>query len=482
MDHGIDLGRIKKGQAGAYVQVVARTKDLRLSSCARCSDLKSEGNRTLFSIKLLQLRGSHFSKTSVRLRNMRPHFCLLATAVLLTISSSSHAVDWAGWRGPSGDGISTEKGFPTRWSASENIKWKALCPPGHASPIVVGDKVFTAAYDAENEERLLLCFARDSGAELWRRAVVKASPERLHTENSRASSTPSCDGEKVYCSFLDGREPVIAAYTVGGEQVWSVRPGFFSSVHGFCSTPILWKDKVIVNCDHDGPGYIVALSRKDGRELWRIERPNRTRSYVAPLLREIDGRMQMVLSGSKCIASYDPETGETLWTMDGPTDQFVASMVYGAKTNLFYMTGGFPDHHVMGIKPDGRGNVTKTHLAWHYNPPSAVGVSYVPSPIVEGDWLLLNDDRGFAHAFDSRTGEVVWSERFGRQHASLVSSGGLVYFLNDAGECRVVNPAEKFALIATNALGEASYASPALSEGQIFMRTDKHLWCIGERR
>ena len=412
----------------------------------------------------------------------RPFFAALAAFCLLAPLSSAHSADWAVWRGPTGDGVSTEKEFPLRWSATENVTWKTPCPPGHASPVVFGDKVFTAAYDAGTEARMLLCFARQTGAELWRRTVLKASPERVHTENSRASSTPACDGEKVYCSFLDGREPVIAAYTLEGEPAWSVRPGLFSSVHGYCSTPVLWKDKVIVNCDHDGPGYIVALSRKDGRELWRIARPNRTRSYVAPLLREVNGQTQMVLSGSKCIASYDPETGALLWIIDGPTDQFVASLVYSTTHNLFYMTGGFPKHHVMAIKPDGKGNVSASHVAWHHNPPSAIGVSYVPSPILEENWLLLTDDRGFAHAFNATTGQVVWNERFGRQHASLVSAGGLVYFLNDAGECRVVRPADKFAVLATNALGENSYASPALSDGQIFLRTDKHLWCVGTRK
>ena len=405
-----------------------------------------------------------------------------ACGISLLFSGAGRASDWPAWRGPRGDGSSEEKGFPIRWSATENIRWKTACPPGHASPIVVGEQIFTAGYDAETGGRDLLAFERASGALQWRKTVIQSGAERIHSENSRASSTPASDGKHVYCAFLDGREPVVSAYTLAGEKVWSVRPGLFSSVHGFCSTPILWKGKVIVNCDHDGPGYIVALAADDGRELWRIERPNRTRSYVAPLLREAGGRMQLVLSGSKCVAGYDPDTGELLWIIDGPTEQYVASMVFSERTQWFYMTGGFPKHHVMAIRPDGRGNVTSTHVAWHHHPPSAIGVSYVPSPIVEGDWLLLNDDRGFAHAFDARSGEVVWSERFGRQHASLVSTDGLVYFLNDAGECRVVRPVDKFAVLSVNTLGEPTYASPALSEGQIFLRSNGHLWCVGERK
>jgi len=342
---------------------------------------------------------------------------------------------------------------------------------------VSGGKIFIAAANAETQDRLLLSVDRATGKLLWQQTVIKAPMERLHRENSHASSTPACDGERVFCTFLDGKEVVVAAYDLLGKQLWLKRPGVFSSVHGFSSTPLPYKDKVIVNCDHDGNGYIVALARTDGRELWRIERPNKTRSYCSPLIREAAGRMQMVLSGSKCIASYDPDTGKLLWIVDGPTDQFVASPVYSETTGLFYITGGFPDHHIMAIRPDGSGNVTGTHVVWHHR--GAAGVSYVPSPIIEGNWFLLTDDRGFAYAFDSKTGEIVWNERFARSHASIVSAAGLLYFLDDKGVCRIVKPAEKFTVVATNEIGESTYASPALSDGQIFLRTDKALYCLG---
>jgi len=399
--------------------------------------------------------------------------------VFAAITTLAHAEDWPQWRGPRLDGRSTEAAFPTTWSKSDNVVWRTELPgKGHASPVIFSGKLFAVAAVPDTQERLLLCLDRTTGRKLWQQTVVKSPMERLHRENSHASSTPACDGERVFCTFLDGREVVVAAYDLNGKQLWLKRPGIFSSVHGFCSSPIPYQDKVIVNCDHDGNGYIVALARTDGRQLWRIERPNKTRSYCAPIIREAAGRMQMVLSGSKCIASYDPDTGELLWIIDGPTDQFVASPVYSEKTGLFYVTGGFPDHHIMAIRPNGNGNVTDTHIAWHHH--NAAGVSYVPSPIIEDDWFLFTDDRGFAHAFDSKTGDIVWNERFGRSHASIVSAAGLLYFLNDNGVCRVVKPADKFAVIATNDLGEPTYASPALSNGQIFLRTDKALYCIGQ--
>jgi outer membrane protein assembly factor BamB len=400
----------------------------------------------------------------------------LALACLVGIA---RAEDWPQWRGPRLDGRSSESTFPTKWSQTENVRWRTEIPGGHASIIVHGERLFTVAAKPDTQERLLICLNRADGKIRWQHTVVTAPMERVHRENSHASSTPACDGERVFCTFLDGKDVVIAAYDLDGKVLWQKRPGAFSSVHGFCSTPILYKDKVIVNCDHDGDGYIVALARTDGRELWRIDRPNKTRSYCAPLIREAAGKTQMVLSGTKCVASYNPDDGKLIWIIDGPTDQFVASMVYSEKTGLFYMTGGFPDHHILAIKPDGMGNVTNTHVVWHHK--SAKGVAYVPSPIIEGDWFLIVDDRGFAHAFNAANGDIVWESRFGRTHASLVSAGGLAYFLNDDGICRVVRPANGFEVVATSELGEKTYASPALSNGEIFLRSEKAVYCIGKK-
>ena len=408
--------------------------------------------------------------------NRAMHFSKL---FLLALPIAATAADWPQWRGPALDGRSTETTFPTKWSQTENVLWRTELPgEGHASVVVQKGKLFTVAAIAEKNERVLICMDRTTGKILWQQVVLASPFERLHRENSRASSTPACDGERVFCTFLDGDKAVVAAYDFDGKKLWEKRPGVFSSVHGFCATPVLFKDKVIVNCDHDGDGYIVALARDDGRELWRIERPNKTRSYCAPLIRETAGRTQMLLSGSKCFTSYNPDTGKLLWNYDGPTEQFVASPVYSEKTAHFYLTAGFPTYHTLAIPASVNGQVQEGQLAWHHK--QKKGAAYVPSPIIEADWLLLNDDLGFAHAFDAKTGNIVWNERFGRTHASLVSAGGLVYFLNDDGICRVVKPAENFAVVATSELGEPTYASPALSDGKIFLRSSKAVYCIGK--
>jgi outer membrane protein assembly factor BamB len=267
---------------------------------------------------------------------------------------------------------------------------------------------------------------------------------------------------------------VISAHDFNGKQLWQVRPGLFSSKHGFCSSPILYKDKVIVNCDHDGDGYIVALARDTGAELWRIARPNNTRSYCVPIIRELAGKTQMVLSGSKCITSYDPNDGRLHWSYEGPTEQYVASLVHSERTGWLYMTGGFPDHHLMAIRPEGSGTISEALVPWHTNK----GVAYVPSPIIEGDHLLIVSDSGIGHCFNARTGDILWEERMKEHHASLTSAEGLVYFLNDFGTLRTVKPGAQYNCVATSEVGEKIFASPALSDGQMFIRGEKSLLCV----
>jgi outer membrane protein assembly factor BamB len=391
--------------------------------------------------------------------------------------ASLHAENWPMWRGPRLDGTAAMGAFPTQWSPTENVTWRTVLPgTGHASPIVWNDCVFTVSANEETTDRLLVCLDRATGNIRWQSTVVKAPLERLHRLNSHASSTPATDGERIYSAFLDGETVVVAAHDFAGKEIWLKRPGRFASVHGFCSSPILFEDKVIVNCDHDGEGYIVALARGDGREKWRIARPNNTRSYCVPIIREIGGRTQMVLSGSKCVTSYDPRTGKLWWMMDGPTEQFVASLVYNDGANFFLLTAGYPQHHILAIRPDGTGNVTNTHIAWR----TTKGAAYVPSPITLGDYFLVTSDSGVAFCFAVKTGEILWQERLGEQHASLVAANGLVYFLNDRGTMHIVRPGAKYELLARNEIGAPTFASPALSDGQIFLRTDTSIICIGQ--
>ena len=401
--------------------------------------------------------------------------CLLG----LTMAGEVWGENWPCWRGPRLDGTSLETNIPVYWGVTSNVVWKTELPGyGHASPIVQDDTVFTVSAVSETQDRLLLCLDRKSGKILWQKTVLTAPLEGKHKLNSFASSTPATEGKLIYVAFLDRNQMFCAAYDFQGVERWATRPGPFASQHGFCSSPVLYQDKVILNGDHDGDSYLVALNRADGRVMWKTTRVNRTRSYCAPIIREIAGRVQMILSGNKCVASYDPSNGKRHWIIDGPTEQFVASPVYSGQTGLVYITAGFPEHHILAIQPDGTGNVTSTKVVWR----TTRGAAYVPSPIVEGGYFLVISDSGIGHCFEAGTGKLAWAERLGEEHASLVSAEGRIYCLNDRGVMSVIKPGASFELVAQNEIGENCFASPAISQGQIFLRGDRHLFCIGSAK
>lgn len=420
---------------------------------------------------------------------------VLVGCVFLALGGAAAlAEDWPGWRGPRGDGSSRGAHVPTSWNGEtgENIRWKVAVPgSGHSSPIVWKNRVFLASCREATKERLLVCLDRASGELVWERAVVQAPLEVKHALNSYASSTPATDGERVYVTFLkvSGRtvpapnvgrqrpvtpgQVVVAAYDFAGEQQWLVEIGDFVSAHGFCSSPVLYGDLLIINGDHDGNSYLAALDKRTGKEVWKVSREHKTRSYVTPLIRELDGTPQLVVSGSKCVVSLDPRSGRRHWSVQGPTEQFVASMVFDGER--FILAAGFPTHHVMAIRPDGAGDVTDTHVAWHVTNAKC----YVPSPVLTGDYLIVADDRGTANCFIAQTGERLWQARMGKHYsASLVTAGGLAYLLADDGITKLIRPGKEVEVVAENPLGEYCYASPAIAGDQLFIRGEKHLFCI----
>jgi outer membrane protein assembly factor BamB len=395
---------------------------------------------------------------------------------LFFVTSLANAEEWPGWRGPRGDGTSVETNLPIHWSSTNNVCWKVPIPgKGHSSPIVWGERIFLTTCVEEEEKRMLLCLDRSDGRLLWQREVLKSKLEPKHNLNSFASATPATDGKHVWVTFLQYPTMQVACYDFDGNKVWQRSPGQFHSVHGFCSSPVIYKEFVIINGDQDAEAWIVALDKATGAERWRTDRPNRTRSYCTPLVIEAAGRRQLILSGSKCVASYDPDSGKQIWIIDGPTEQFVSSLVF--TDNVLFLTAGFPTYHLMGIRPDGHGNVTNSHILWH----DRRAADYVPSPIAHGKYFFFVNDNGMsAGCIVAKTGERLWTQRLGRHHsASPVSAGGYLYFLDDDGNTFVLKAGPKFELVSRNALDEECYASPAIAHGQIFIRALHHLYCIG---
>ena len=425
---------------------------------------------------------------------MRSGSCSIV--VLLLLNALVMGENWPGWRGPRGDGSSTDQSLPQMWDGptGKNIQWKKSLPgEGHSSPVIWDNRVFVTVCVPETQDRALLCLDRETGNTIWKRSVLTARLESKHALNSYASSTPVTDGELVFVTFLEvGTEQVVApnvssvrmiypgtmvvaAYDFSGRRVWLERPGPFVSAHGFSNNPVLYNNSVIINGDHDGDSYIVALDKQTGKEIWKTERRHKTRSYGTPLIRRIGKRDQLVLAGSQCVASFDPASGVRTWNVEGPTEQFVASVVYG--DNQFFAVGGYPTHHVMAISPTGSGDVTDSHVQWHKTNVRC----YVPSPVVVGDFLVVADDRGTASCFDTSTGKRLWQTRMGKHYsASLLNVAGLVYFVADDGVTKILKPAATPMVLATNELGENVYSSPAVSDGQLLIRSDRHLFSIAE--
>jgi len=403
---------------------------------------------------------------------------VLVIGILFFSLNFARAENWPGWRGPRSDGTCIEQDVPTNWDPAGAL-WKTELPgKGHASAIVWGDRVFTVTGMTETQERILLCIDRTSGKILWQQTVVQGPLEKINKENSYASGTPATDGQRVYVTFRVGDEIVVAAHDLaGGRQLWLVRPGTHTGEWGFSNEPVLYKDKVIIDGDSKGDSFLIALSRDDGRTLWRKNRTNKGISYSAPLIREMAGRTQLIQCGDRCVTSFDPDTGEQLWTVDGPSEEFVATPVYSEKAGLVFISSSWPKRVLLAIRPDGRGNVTQTHIAWQ----DTKGAPYVPSMIVAGDFLLSVNSGGTAFCYEAATGEVLWQEKLERHHASPVLVGGLVFFINDNGQVNVIKPGSQFECVATYELGEQCYASPAISDGQIYLRGFKHLFCIGGR-
>ena len=397
-----------------------------------------------------------------------------ALLAVLLIAPAAALADWPGWRGSNGDGVVTDPTVPLQWSATENVLWKVPVPgTGHSSPIVAGRKLFVTT--CVDNDRLLLCYDRETGQELWRATVVTAPQEGMHKNNTPASATPVTDGARAWVTFLaDGAITATCLDAAAGSKVWQRQfPGFVSQ-HGFCGTPILSGDLLIVNGDSDGDAFLAGLDKATGEVRWKVPRPNRTRSFSTPVLIDVREKKQIVLAGSKCITAFDPATGELVWTVASPTDKFAATVAYAG--GLVIATGTSPVSTITAIRPDGTGDVTESHVAWS----ASKGAAYVPSPLAVGDAVFVQSDPGPASFLDTKTGKVYWTERLGRHHhASPLLVNGLVYSLADDGTMFVVKPSPAFKVLARNALGEDCHATPAVVAGRIYVRSIHHLWCIG---
>jgi len=406
-----------------------------------------------------------------RLRSL--NFILLL--LIMNTTSVTRAQNWPCWRGPNGDGTSIETNLPVRWDSITNVVWKIPVPgTGYSSPVIWKDKLFLVTALPETQEKILLCYDIKNGDLLWQETVLKTRFENKHDNNSYASGTPATDGLRVYLSLLDGEDVVVAAYDFSGKQIWVQRPGTFSSPHGYSCSPALFEDKVIINGDSQGDSFVAALSRADGHIIWKVLHDKPAHSFSTPIFRKMAGKMQMIFCGNKEIASYNPNDGSRYWFVNGPSEDFCSSPVYNEKSGLVLVSSAWPLRNLVAIKPDGQGDVTKSHVVWQ----SRKGAYYVPSPVCTDDYLFTTMTTGQVHCIEVASGKILWVKDMGMQYSSPVLANGLVYMPNDEGVITVIKPGPKFEYVAKNSIGERMYASPALSNGKIYIRGFQHLFCI----
>ena len=408
-------------------------------------------------------------------------FAALISTTLIASTATAADANWPGWRGPRQDGHSLEKGLPTKWS-DRDVKWKApFKGEGQSTPVVWGEKIFlTQSYDS-GKKRAILCLNRNDGRVIWEKIAWSGdNPEPIHRMNGWASATPVTDGKHVYAFF--GRGGGLFCYTVGGTKVWNKELGDFKSPWGTSASPVLVDDLVIQNCDADENAYIIGLDKKTGKQVWKTKRDDK-RGWSTPILIKTEDRTELVVNGDTGVRSYNPKTGKEYWYCKSYTGRGTPT-VTPSEAGLLHVVNGKPGN-TYAIKPGGTGDVTSTHRVWNAR---RFGGRDCSSPIVIGKHMFVMSLRsGVLTEYDTKTGKVIYSSRVGGAYsATPISYGGLAVFISEAGEAVLVKPGPKLDIVARNKLTagrrELFRASITPSDGQLFIRAQRTLFCVGQRK
>ncbi|MEO1496508.1 MAG: PQQ-binding-like beta-propeller repeat protein [Planctomycetota bacterium] len=375
--------------------------------------------------------------------------------------------DWPCWRGPLRNGIA-QGSAPVVWGPDENVLWRVEAPGrGHASPIVVGDLVIISSADVPAGQQLLAAYDRKIGAEAWRLVIHDGGlPSRrdVHQKATDANGTVACDGRRAYVAHLNGGQIVASAVDLEGGLVWQTELGPFDSKFGYAPSPVLHGPYVIFAADNWGGGYLAAVDRESGEIAWRTKRA-RTSTYSSPVVAEVAGRDQLLISGDDKIASYDPLSGEPLWSTRGVSEATCGTMVWSG--DVVFASGGYPDRETIAVRADGSGETVWSNRVKVYE----------PSLLLAGPRLYGATDEGILYCWDASTGDQLWRKRVGGGFsASPVLCDGRVYIPNTSGETLVFEDTpDEYRELARNRLGDDAYASPAICGGRIYLR-------VGERQ
>lgn len=424
------------------------------------------------------------------------------------------ADDWPQWRGPHGTGVSSETGLPVRWG-KEELAWKAkLAGLGVSSPVVSGDRIFVTSQsgrgtrkpgthptlargeeakaekplggaepageaEAKRVEFVVEAFHRKDGRRLWRhRLAAEGALPVVHDKHNLASPSPVTDGSRVYAWFGTGQ---LVALDVEGRPVWARNLardfGPFDINWGHGSSPSLYGDLLLLLADHAPASYLLALDKKTGQQRWRVNRGKGLRSHSTPTVVRGPRGDELIINSSERIDAYDPKTGKLLWYAGEPNRFPIPVPAHHA--GVIYTSRGYRSGPYMAIRAGGRGDVTKTQVLWSV----ATGAPYVSSLLYYDGLVYMANDAGIVTAVDAATGDKVWQERVaGIFTASPVAADGKVYLLSETGEAIVMRAGRQPVVLERNVLGYRMVASPAVSNGQFFIRTDDHLLAIGKPR
>ena len=414
--------------------------------------------------------------------------CLLSVSLI----SSLQAAPWPAWRGATGGGVSTETDLPLRWNAKEGVKWKIALPErGNSTPAVWGDRVFIT--QAVGAERLIICYSREDGRELWRGGAKNVAGEPTHDTNPYCSASPATDGERVYAWFGSAG---LYCFDVSGKQLWQRDLGEHRHEWGYSTGPVLHGDLCYLNF---GPGprtALLAMNKITGAEVWRHElgkvqvtmprndgfgsKDGVVGSWGVPLLIETGKREELIMAWPEQVRSYDPKTGKTFWQSSGLNPLVYSTPLFGE--GVLVAMGGYSGS-TLAVRPGGSGDVTETHRLWHELRDSG----HIGTGVIREGHIYIQNMNGIVECIELKTGKRIWKERLKgnasrtESWSSPVLAGDRLYLINQDSDSFVLRASPVFEVLAHNPLDDGTTnASPAISDGNIFFRTHAHLWCIGK--
>jgi outer membrane protein assembly factor BamB len=413
---------------------------------------------------------------------------IAAICCLVLFGGFVRAENWPQWRGPYLNGTSGEKNLPVKWTAEENIAWKLPVPDRSGStPIIWGDNIFLSV--GEGTELSLWRVGKKSGKVLWKQPLGGGN----HTPRKHNMSSPSpvTDGKNVWVMTGTG---ILKGFSFDGKELWArdiqKEYGAFGLMWGYASSPLLHEDALYVQVLHgmktDDPSYILRLDKKTGKTIWRVERPTDAPrespdSYTTPTILRYGKALEIVVTGGDCVTGHDLATGKELWRANGlnpdrsPVYRIVASPI--AIDGIIYAPTRVKP--LLAFRAGGRGDITTSHLVW-----STPNGPDVPTPVTDGKHFYIANDKGILWCLDAKTGQEIWGQQriaAASYSASPVLADGKIYITSEDGVTSVVKAGSKFEILAENKLDEYTLSSPAVSDSQIFLRTAKHLYCIGKK-